>query len=149
MPRTELRTEVEIHAPIAHVYAVLTEGEDSDDPIADEVRGLLDGHIVLSRRLAERGHFPAIDVGASLSRFMPGLASEAQQRAATRLRRLWAAYEEKRDLIALGAYQRGTDSVVDDALGRWASIERFLRQGPSERTAAEAAVADLIALTAG
>jgi FliI/YscN family ATPase len=147
LPRLLERAGATERGSITAVYAVLTEGDDLDEPIADEVRGLLDGHIVLSRRLAERGHFPAIDVGASLSRFMPAIASEAQKSAAQRLRRWWAAYEEKRDLIALGAYRAGTDSVVDEALGRMPRIERFLRQARTEQVPAERAVADLIALT--
>ena len=81
---------------------------------------------------------------ASLSRFLPSLAGDAQLDAAQRLRRLWAAYEEKRDLIALGAYRKGADSVVDEALGRWARIERFLRQGRKERVSAEDAVRELV-----
>ncbi len=147
LPRLLERAGATQRGSITAVYAVLTEGDDLDEPIADEVRGLLDGHIVLSRRLAERGHFPAIDVGASLSRFMPALAGEAHKSAAQRLRRWWAALEEKRDLIALGAYRAGTDSVVDEALGRLPRIERFLRQARSEHVPAERAVAELIALT--
>lgn len=117
---------------LSAVYSVLTEGDDPDEPITDEVRGLLDGHVVLSRRLAERGHFPAIDLSASLSRLFPRLASAEQVAAAARVRRWWAAREEKRDLLALGAYQAGSDTAVDGALARWAQIERFLRQGRFE-----------------
>jgi FliI/YscN family ATPase len=147
LPRLLERTGAITRGSITAVYAVLTEGDELDEPIADEVRGILDGHIVLSRRLAERAHFPAIDVGASLSRLLPSLASEGQLRAAARLRRWWAAYEEKRDLIALGAYQRGADSVVDEALSRWGRIERFLRQERAAHTSHADAVAELVALT--
>ncbi len=147
LPRLLERAGATTRGSITAVYAVLTEGDELDEPIADEVRGILDGHVVLSRRLAERGHFPAIDVGASLSRLLPQLASEAQLHAAVRLRRWWAAYEEKRDLIALGAYQRGSDSGVDEALSRWARIERFLRQERATRTSHVEAVSELVALT--
>lgn len=140
LPRLLERPGATPQGSISAVYAVLTEGDDPDDPIADEVRGILDGHVVLSRSLAERGHFPAIDVAASLSRLFPRLASEAQVRAAARVRRWWAAREEKRDLLALGAYQGGSDTAVDGALARWALIERFLRQGRHERVALEATV---------
>jgi FliI/YscN family ATPase len=131
---------------LSAVYAVLTEGDDPDEPITDEVRGLLDGHIVLSRRLAERGHFPAIDVAASLSRLFPRLASREQLAAAARVRRWWAAREEKRDLLALGAYQAGSDTAVDGALARWATLERFLRQERSEVSPWQGTVDALIRL---
>src|SRR5690606_36518082 len=101
---------------ITAVYAVLTEADELDEPIADEVRSIVDGHISLDRRLAERGHFPAIDLGASLSRSMASLVTDAHAAAAARVRRWWAAREEKRDLIALGAYQPGSDTAVDAAL---------------------------------
>ncbi len=146
LPRLLERSGATRRGSITAVYAVLTEGDDLEEPIADEVRGILDGHLVLSRRLAERGHFPAIDVGASLSRLLPSLATEPQLRAAARVRRWWAACEEKRDLIALGAYQRGTDSVVDEALSRWARIERFLRQERGERVSYADAVRELVSL---
>src|SRR5690606_27357278 len=127
LPRLLERPGATRSGSITAVYAVLTEGDDLDEPIADEVRGIVDGHISLDRRLAERGHFPAIDVGASLSRVMARLVRTDHAAAAARVRRWWAAHEEKRDLIALGAYQRGSDTAVDGALDRWERIERFLR----------------------
>jgi flagellar biosynthesis/type III secretory pathway ATPase len=117
-----------------------------DEPIADEVRGIVDGHIVLERRLAARGHFPPIDVSASVSRVMARVATPEHQAAASAARRRLAVYEEHRDLITLGAYKAGTDRAVDDAIAHQVGLERFLRQGPEERTSIEDTVARLIGL---
>ncbi len=122
---------------ITGIYTVLVEGGDLEEPVADEVRGILDGHIVLDRRLAERGRYPAVDVPASLSRLMNALVSKEHTRHAARLRALLATYETKRDLVALGAYTRGADKVLDDALAKLQGIERLLGQSPHEITAWE------------
>jgi type III secretion protein N (ATPase) len=122
---------------ITGVYTVLVEGGDMEEPVADEVRGILDGHIVLDRRIAERGRFPAVDVPASLSRLHGQLASKDHKRLATRLRTLVAVYESKRDLVTLGAYTRGADKTLDDALSRLSAIERLLAQPPHETTSFE------------
>ena len=98
------------------------------------MRGILDGHIVLARRLAEEGHWPAIDLLQSVSRVMPAVTDEAQRQAAQRLRQLLAVYEARRDLIVLGAYERGSDPETDLALEKIDGIRRFLRQSPSERS---------------
>lgn len=119
---------------ITAIYTVLVEGGDMDEPIADEVRGILDGHVVLDRAIAARGIFPAVDPLVSLSRVMDAVVSPEHASAARRLRILLAAYESKRDLIALGAYTRGADKLVDEAIALLPRIEAFLRQGPSERT---------------
>ncbi|BDG07759.1 FliI/YscN family ATPase [Anaeromyxobacter paludicola] len=113
---------------VTAVYTVLVAGGDLEEPIADEVRGLLDGHVVLDRRLAERGQWPAVDPLQSLSRLMPALASPAHLAAAGRLRGHLAAYERHRDLIALGAYAAGSDPRTDEAIARIGAIERFLAQ---------------------
>jgi FliI/YscN family ATPase len=113
---------------ITAIYTVLVEGDELDEPIADEVRGVLDGHIVLRRELAEQGHYPAIDVSASLSRVMERVSSADQVHAARALRSLIAARESKSDLIAMGAYAKGSDPRVDQALERWPAILQFLRQ---------------------
>lgn len=110
------------------VYTVLVEGEDMDEPVADEIRGILDGHVVLSRKLAQRNHYPAIDVLASLSRLMTSVTDQEHQRAAAVLREHLAVYESNRDLIALGAYQEGNDAKIDAALAVIDAINGFLRQ---------------------
>lgn len=122
------RTGNSAHGHCTALYACLVAGDDLDDPIADEVRSILDGHVVLDRRLAERGRWPAVDVLASLSRVMPQVTSAEHRRLAARMRALLAAYEERRDLIALGAYQSGSEPLVDEALERRAALEAFLGQ---------------------
>ena len=113
---------------ITGIYTVLVAGDDMSDPVADEVRGILDGHIVLSRRLAERGHWPAVDVLGSLSRLMPQVTRVDHQRAAAALRRALAIYEEHRDFLSLGAYKPGANPELDDAVADWPQIEAFLTQ---------------------
>jgi FliI/YscN family ATPase len=130
LPRLLERSGQGERGSITAIYSVLVEGDDLDEPIADEVRGILDGHIVLARSLAARGHYPAIDVTASLSRVMGTVVPSEHTDAAQRLRTLVAAYEEKRDLIALGAYVAGSDARVDQAIAARADVERFLRQDP-------------------
>jgi type III secretion protein N (ATPase) len=132
LPRLLERTGNRASGGISALYTVLVAGGDLDEPIADEVRGILDGHVVLDRRLAERGHFPAIDVLASLSRAMPAVTTDAHRAAAGRLRALLAAYERHRDLLAVGAYRRGTDPETDRAIDALPAIEAFLRQAPGE-----------------
>jgi type III secretion protein N (ATPase) len=131
LPRLLERSGQSERGAITAIYTVLVEGSDMEEPIADEVRGILDGHIVLDRKLAARGHYPAIDVLASLSRVMPQVSERPQQAAAQRARALLAAYEEKRDLIALGAYSKGSDARLDQAIAATPELERFLRQEPS------------------
>jgi type III secretion protein N (ATPase) len=128
LPRLLERGGQDARGAITAVYTVLVEGDDLSEPIADEVRGLLDGHIVLDRDLSARGHYPAIDVLRSLSRVMTDVTSPAHQKAARLVRELLAAHESKRDLIALGAYVRGKDPVTDRALSAMPEIQRLLRQ---------------------
>ncbi|HTV23509.1 MAG TPA: FliI/YscN family ATPase [Polyangiaceae bacterium] len=128
LPRLLERSGQSARGSITALYTVLVEGDDMSEPVADEVRGLLDGHIVLDRELAARGHFPSVDVLRSLSRVMSDVASEPHQRAARSLRELLSAYESKRDLIALGAYTRGKDALTDRALVAMPELLRFLRQ---------------------
>jgi len=134
LPRLLERTGNDDRGSITALYTVLVAGGDMDEPIADEARGILDGHIVLSRALAARNHWPAIDVLPSLSRVMGAVADASHRAAAARVRELLAAYESKRDLIALGAYQRGADAVTDEALSRIDAINDFLRQPTGEVT---------------
>jgi flagellum-specific ATP synthase len=114
------------------IYTVLAEGDDQQDPVVDTARAILDGHIVLSRELAERGHFPAIDVAASVSRCMAQVVDERHLRAARTLKEMAARYVQVRDLIPLGAYVPGADPVTDRAVGQYPRIEAYLRQGEHE-----------------
>lgn len=128
---------------ITAIYTVLVEGGDMDEPIADEVRGILDGHIVLNRQIAARGHYPAIDIPVSLSRVMPKVTSEDQRAAAQQLRAHIAAYDEKRDLISLGAYEAGSDAKLDAAIAAMPHVDAFLQQSPVEATPYETMSAQL------
>jgi len=132
---------------ITAIYTVLVEGGDMEEPIADEVRGILDGHIVLDRMLAVRGRFPAIDPLVSLSRVMDGIVSDAHKEGARRLREHLGLYEQKRDLVLLGAYKKGSDPKLDAALQRIDGIEAFLRQGMQERSPLDKTLADLTHVT--
>jgi len=134
LPRLLERTGNDARGSITALYTVLVAGGDMDEPIADEVRGILDGHIVLSRELASRNHWPAIDVLPSLSRVMNAVADRDHRAAAGRVREVMATYERQRDLIALGAYQRGSDPRTDDAIARIDAINAFLRQPTGEAT---------------
>ena len=118
---------------ITAFYTVLTEGDDQQDPIADSARAILDGHIVLSRRLAEQGHYPAIDIEASISRAMNHLVSEQQFSAVQRFKHLYAHYQRNHDLISVGAYVSGSDPLLDEGIAMYPHMERFLKQGMFER----------------
>lgn len=120
---------------ITALYTVLADGDDTNDPIVDAARAIVDGHIILSRTLGEQGIYPAIDVGRSLSRVMPDCVSPDHLAAAGTLRRLWSAYEENRDLILMGAYQAGGDATIDAAIARRQDVLAFLKQAPGERIA--------------
>ncbi|WP_312112916.1 FliI/YscN family ATPase [Stenotrophomonas indicatrix] len=113
---------------ITAFYTVLTEGDDPQDPIADAARAILDGHILLSRRVADSGLYPAIDVESSVSRVVTEIADEPWRLRIRKLKRLVSAYSANRDLIAIGAYQRGNDAATDEALERWPEIMEFLGQ---------------------
>jgi flagellum-specific ATP synthase len=113
---------------ITAFYTVLAEGDDQNDPIVDASRAILDGHIVLSRRIAEGGRYPAIDVEASVSRAMHEIVPPEHYELARRFRQQLATYEQNRDLIAIGAYQRGSDPRIDAAIAVWPKLERFLQQ---------------------
>jgi flagellum-specific ATP synthase len=119
---------------ITGLFTVLVEGDDHNEPVADSVRGILDGHIVLDRPIAERGRYPAVNVLRSISRAMPACNSDAENVLVDRVRRLIAAYEDMAELIRLGAYRRGSDPTVDEAIRYYPAIENFLRQSKGERT---------------
>jgi flagellum-specific ATP synthase len=134
---------------ITAVYTVLVEGDDMNDPIADAARGILDGHIVLSRRLADRGQFPAIDVLRSISRLMTDIASPDQIEAAARARDALATYAEAADLIQIGAYTPGSDPRVDAAREIAPKVEALIRQKPEEAVARGAALSALKSAVGG
>ena len=141
--------DAEGRGSITAFYTVLTEGDDHrHDPIADAARAILDGHIVLSRDLAEAGHYPSIDIEASISRVMPAVVSKDQMRAAQRFRQVYSAYRQQRDLIAVGAYQKGADAQVDQAIVMWPRILKFLQQEVDEPVTLAAAQEWLTALVA-
>jgi FliI/YscN family ATPase len=131
------------HGSITGIYSVLVEGNDLSDPVADALLAILDGHIVLSRELAERGHYPAVDVLASVSRAMPAVTERGHRDAAGKLRRLLAAYRDSEDLIQVGAYKAGSDPVVDEAIARRGALEAFLRQDTAEVSTLAEALAGL------
>ncbi len=114
------------------IYTVLAEGDDQQDPIADAARAILDGHVILSRELAEAGHYPAIDITASISRVMPQVTEPEHQRQANRFKRLLARYQTVRELIPLGGYHAGQDPELDDAVKRYPALADFLQQGVLE-----------------
>jgi type III secretion system H+-transporting two-sector ATPase len=143
LPRLLERTGKGEIGSITAIYTVLVEGDDMTEPVADEVRSILDGHIILSRALAARGHYPAIDVLKSASRVMNAVVGESQIKAANRLRELLAVYEKNRDLILIGAYEPGSDAAVDEAIERVPGLEAFLKQGIAERPAFDEAVTEL------
>ena len=132
LPRLIERSGTSAHGSITAIYTVLVAGDEWDDPVAEEVRALLDGHIVLSRDLAHRSHWPAIDVLRSTSRVMHHVVDGEHREAAMAFRRYLSAYERHRDLIRIGAYQYGTDAEVDrgvDEVEEWLS---FLQQATDE-----------------
>ena len=132
LPRLLERTGNSARGHCTALYTCLVASDDLEDPIADEVRGILDGHVVLDRRIAERGRWPAVDVLASLSRVMPQVTTPEHRRVAARFRELLAAYEQRRDLILLGAYAPGSDPLTDEAIERQPALEAFLAQGRDE-----------------
>ena len=128
---------------ISAVYSVLVEGDDMNEPVADHMRAILDGHIVLSRELADRGQLPAVDVLRSVSRLMGRLATSAESELARQARALLAAYERARDLISMGAYQQGHDATLDVAVRVLPALEGMMRQAPGECTPRVEAMAQL------
>ncbi|MCA9208983.1 MAG: EscN/YscN/HrcN family type III secretion system ATPase, partial [Planctomycetales bacterium] len=133
LPRLVERAGRSACGSITAFYTVLVDGDDLDEPISDAVRGLLDGHVVLSRKLAARGHWPAIDVLNSVSRLTPTLTDREHQASAMRLRALMSARREHDDLISIGAYRSGSQPDVDEALAKQSGIQSFLTQPIDQR----------------
>ena len=134
---------------ITAFYTVLTEGDDLQDPIADAARAILDGHIVLSRNLADSGHYPAIDIEASISRVMPMVVSEEHVQGARRIRQVYSNYQRNRDLISIGAYTKGTDPRIDLAINAEPAINAFLQQGMQQIIDFDHSNADMTTLSGG
>jgi flagellum-specific ATP synthase len=148
LPKLLERSGTSPSGSITALYTVLVDGGDMDEPVADAVRGILDGHVVLTRELAHKAHYPAIDVLQSVSRLTSEIMPDDLQRAGQTVRELMSAYREKEDLIAIGAYQRGTDPVVDRAIDMRDAIQAFLKQRSEDGT--EGADADrLLRMLAG
>jgi flagellum-specific ATP synthase len=148
LPRLLERAGTSPKGSITWLYTVLVDGDDMNEPIADAVRSILDGHIVLTRSLAHAGHYPAIDVLQSVSRLIGEITAPEVRDAGQRLRAALAAYREKEDLISIGAYQRGTDPLLDAAIALRPRINAFLRQRVEDFTSLDDADAALLGLAA-
>lgn len=149
LPRLVERTGKTEKGAITAFYSVLVEGDDTNEPIADTLRGLLDGHIVLSRKLAAKSHWPAIDVLQSLSRLQPQLITEEERQAAGKIRRWLADYEANADLISIGAYRAGMNPELDQAVAMRPVLQRFLTQGMSDRFGLQQTRQQMVRLAAG
>ncbi len=134
LPRLLERAGTSPTGSITGLYTVLVEGDDLQDPIGDTARSILDGHVVLSRRLATAGHFPSIDVLESISRLTSAVTTPEQRADATRLRRMLAAHRSVRELVEIGAYVAGADPDADLAIARLPQIDDFLRQAMTDST---------------
>lgn len=133
LPKLMERTGCSSHGAITAIYTVLVEGDDTNEPIADTVRSILDGHIFLNRRLTQGGHYPPIDISQSLSRLMPAITSKEHIQGAHALREMIVKRQELEDLINIGAYQPGNNPSADRAVQRWDSIQHFLKQAKDEK----------------
>lgn len=148
LPRLMERAGQSDKGSITALYTVLVEGDDMTEPVADETRSILDGHIILSRKLAAANHYPAIDVLASVSRVMSAIVTPEHRAAASRIRELMAKYEEVELLVKIGEYKKGSDALADDALARIDAINAFLRQRRDERPSFEETLAAMQRLIA-
>lgn len=146
LPRLLERSGNSDRGSITAFYTVLVEGDDMNEPVADEVRSILDGHVILSRDLANRGQYPAINISESVSRVMSHIVDEEQLQAARKLKEVVANYEKERDLILIGAYESGSNPDVDYAIEKIDEVNNFLKQGIQERISFEESVEGLKAL---
>jgi F0F1-type ATP synthase beta subunit len=137
MPKLLERSGTSSKGSITAFYTVLVDGDDLDEPVTDTVRGILDGHIVLSRAIAQRYHYPAIDVLASISRLAPNISGPVTDKAAGIIRRNMAVYAEAEDLINVGAYHSGSNPAIDEAIEKHEAIEKFLIQDVKEKSSIE------------
>lgn len=140
------RTGTNEHGSITGFYTVLVDGDDMNEPIADTVRGILDGHFVLDRNLANKGQYPAVNVLKSISRIMNNIVNEDHVKAAERLRELLSTYINSEDLINIGAYKKGSSPEIDEAIMRYPQILNFLKQGTSEKVSIDESIQELLQL---
>jgi flagellum-specific ATP synthase len=134
------------HGSLTAFYTILLEGDDINDPISDTARGVLDGHLFLSRELADSGYYPAIDIERSISRVMPRVVSEAHLLAARRVKQLYSRYMRGRDLLNMGAYAPGADPDFDKAIRLWPQIQDFLQQDVTQVISFEDSFQNLLAI---
>jgi flagellum-specific ATP synthase len=146
MPKLLERSGNFSRGSITGVYTVLVEGDDTNEPIADTVRGILDGHIVLSRQLANSNHYPAIDVSASISRLMTEIVSPEHRQLASRIRDIMSVYEKNADLVSIGAYKPGTNRKLDFAMSKIDAVNGFLTQDVNEAFSYDQCVAEMAKL---
>ena len=149
LPKLLERTGTNEKGTITAFYTVLVDGDDMNEPIADTVRGILDGHIVLDRSLANKGQYPAINVLKSISRLMNHISDKQHVKAAERLRDLYFTYNKSEDLINIGAYKRGTSKEIDEAIQYEPLITSFLKQGYLDKVSLKTSVAELVTLSGG
>ena len=149
MPKLLERTGTSTKGSITAFYTVLVDGDDMNEPIADAVRGILDGHIVLDRALANKGQYPAINVLKSVSRLMNHISTDEHVKAAQRIRELYYTYSKSEDLINIGAYKRGTSKEIDEAIQYEPLITGFLKQGFKDKVTLEESIRELISLAKG
>ena len=128
---------------VTGLYTVLVDGDDLTEPVTDTARGVLDGHIVLSRKIANRNHYPAIDVLASVSRCMSDIVDREHKRTANELKKSMAIYSNSEDLINIGAYVKGSSEEIDDAIAKHSAINDFLTQGTDEKFSLEESIAQI------
>ncbi|ARV98665.1 flagellar protein export ATPase FliI [Bacillus subtilis] len=147
LPRLLERTGANEHGTITAFYTVLVDGDDMNEPIADTVRGILDGHIVLDRALANKGQFPAVNVLKSISRVMANISTKQHLDAANKFRELLSTYQNSEDLINIGAYKRGSSREIDEAIQFYPQLIQFLKQGTDEPALLEESIAVLTSLT--
>ncbi|MBU2659123.1 flagellar protein export ATPase FliI [Bacillus cabrialesii] len=147
LPRLLERTGANEHGTITAFYTVLVDGDDMNEPIADTVRGILDGHIVLDRALANKGQFPAVNVLKSISRVMSNISTRHHLDAANKFRELLSTYQNSEDLINIGAYKRGSSREIDEAIQFYPQLIQFLKQGTDESALLGESIAALTSLT--
>ena len=146
LPRLFERAGNDEHGTITAFYTVLAEDEDAMDPVVEETRSILDGHIVLSRAMGEAGYYPAIDILASVSRVFPAITSAAHQQAATHLRKLLSKHNDVELLVQMGEYEKGSDALADESIQKFEQLRKFLSQLPQDTSAFKDTISSLEAL---